>query len=40
MSRAGRFLKCRVGESLVQIGVSADNVLSGNAPPELVASAS
>ena len=29
-------LEVRVGESLVQIGVAADNVFSGNAPPEVV----
>jgi hypothetical protein len=29
-------LEVQVGESLVQIGVAADNVLSGNAPPEMV----
>ena len=29
-------LRLNVGDSEVQIGVSADNVLSGNAPPELV----
>src|ERR1700726_4707036 len=29
-------LEVQVGESRVQIGVSVDNVLSGNAPPELV----
>jgi hypothetical protein len=28
-------LEVQVGESRVQIGVSADNILSGNAPPEL-----
>jgi hypothetical protein len=29
-------LEMRVGKSLIQVGVSADNVLNGNAPPELV----
>ncbi len=29
-------LQLQVGESVVQIGVAADNVLSGNAPPQLV----
>ena len=29
-------LDVRVGDSLVRIGVSPDNILSGNAPPELV----
>lgn len=28
-------LEVRVGESIVQIGVSADNILSGTAPPEM-----
>jgi len=29
-------LQLQVGDSLVQVGVSADNVLNGNAPPQLV----
>ena len=29
-------LTMQVGDSLVQVGISADNVLNGNAPPELV----
>lgn len=29
-------LQIRVGEDLVQVGLSADNILSGNAPPQLV----
>ncbi len=29
-------LEMHVGENLVQVGVSADNILNGNAPPQLV----
>jgi hypothetical protein len=29
-------LQVQVGDSIVQIGVAADNVLNGNAPPQLV----
>ena len=36
MTRAGRFFKCRWETASVQVGVAADNVLNGNAPPQLV----
>jgi hypothetical protein len=29
-------LEMQVGDNLVQIGISADNILNGNAPPQLV----
>ena len=36
MNKAGPFFSCGMGASLVQIGAAADNILNGNAPPQLV----